>query len=138
MKEVLTDKEKECFRDSSEECEDLGNAAARIIAYRHCQTVSMSRDESQSRRWRRDCRNSAINQCKGQVSAQVRRDCGARLRTNELLNLQGKCDNQVYNMINGRSEDNDYSEDSEDYDYSEDSEDYDYSEDSEDYDYSQD
>ncbi len=33
MKEVVTEKEKECFRDNSDECVDLGDEAARIIAY---------------------------------------------------------------------------------------------------------
>ena len=31
MNEVVTEKDKECFRDSADECIDLGNEAARIL-----------------------------------------------------------------------------------------------------------
>jgi len=109
MKEVVVEKEKECFRDSADECVDLGNAAAREIAYNHCGSFGMN----SSKKWRRNCRDAAIDQCRGQVFNQVKDECGSP-NTSDLRNLQNKCRNKVLTMIGDRSEDYDYSEDSED------------------------
>ncbi len=110
---MVTEKEKKCFRDSAEECVDLGNAAARIIAYDYCQIGMMS---SHSKKWRKDCRDAAIDQCRGQMFNEVRGECGSP-STGDLRSLQNKCKNEVLTMIGDRDEDF-----SEDYDY--DSEDY--------------
>ena len=56
MKEVVVEKEKECFRDSADECVDLGNEAARMIAYSHCGSFGMN---SVIKKWRRNCRDAA-------------------------------------------------------------------------------
>jgi len=108
MKEGVVEKEKECFRDSADECVDLGNAAAREIAYSHCGIMGMN---SVSKKWRRNCRDAAVDQCRGQVSGEVRDECGGGFSTNELRTLQNKCRNKVLTMIGDRSEDYDYSED---------------------------
>ena len=56
MNEVVREKEKQCFHDSADECVDLGNAAARFIAYDHCdQNIAMARGTN----WRRNCRDAA-------------------------------------------------------------------------------
>jgi hypothetical protein len=109
MKEVVDEKEKGCFRDSADECVALGNEAARIIAYDHCGVMGMSSSKNQNKKWRKNCRNAAIDQCRGQVSGEVRDDCDSKLSTNKLRNLQQKCRNEVLTMIGDRSED--YSED---------------------------
>jgi hypothetical protein len=107
MKEGVVEKEKECFRDSADECVDLGNAAAREIAYSHCGIMGMN---SVSKKWRRNCRDAAVDQCRGQVFNQVKDECGSP-RTSDLRTLQNKCRNKVLTMIGDRSEDYDYSED---------------------------
>ena len=115
MNEVVTQKSKECFHDSAEECVDLGNAAARIIAYDHCQ-IGMMSSSSKVKQWRRQCRDAAIDQCRGQMFSAVRDACDSP-STGDLRNLQNKCRNKVLTMIGDHDEDF-----SEDYD-SEDSED---------------
>ena len=115
---MVTQKERMCFKDSAEECVDLGNAAARIIAYDHCQ-IGMMTSSSNSQRWRRECRDAAIDQCRSQMFSAVRDACDSSPNTRDLRNLRNKCRNRVLRMIGDRNEDV-----SEDYDYdSEDSED---------------
>jgi len=105
MKEVVVEKEKECFRDSADECVDLGNAAAREIAYDFCPRLGTSSSKGERPQWRRNCRDAAIDQCRGQVSGEVRDECGGGFSTNELRTLQNKCRNKVLTMIGDRSED---------------------------------
>jgi hypothetical protein len=94
MQEVLDKYEKKCFHDSPDECIDLGNEAARIIAYGFCGGYSSSRHPS----YRETCRNVAINQCKGQVFGQVKSQCGSQ-PSNVIDHLQNKCSNQVKSRI---------------------------------------
>lgn len=96
MNEVVTEKERMCFHDSADECVDLGNAAARIIAYDYCQIGMMS---SHSKKWRKDCRDAAIDQCRGQIFSEYRISCGNSPNTRDLQSLQNKCRNQVLFMI---------------------------------------
>ena len=98
MNEVVTQKSKECFHDSAEECVDLGNAAARIIAYDHCQ-IGMMSSSSKVKQWRRQCRDAAIDQCRGQIFSEYRISCGNSPNTRDLQSLQNKCRNQVLFMI---------------------------------------
>jgi len=100
MNEVVVEKEKECFRDSADECVNLGNAAAREIAYNHCGSFGTSSRSD----WRSDCRDAAIDQCRGQVFNQVKDECGSP-NTSDLRNLQNRCRNKVLTMIGDRSED---------------------------------
>ena len=116
---MVTQKEKECFHDSAEECVDLGNAAARIIAYDHCASKFGSAASSSPKKWRRECRDAAIDQCRGSMFNQFKKECESSPSTRDLQRLQDKCKNEVLSMIGDRDEDV-----SEDYDYdSEDSED---------------
>ena len=98
MNEVVTQKERMCFRDSADECVDLGNEAARIIAYDHCAS-GWGASASNSQRWRRECRNAAIDQCRSEMRNAVRNACGSSPNTRDLRNLQNKCKNEVLFMI---------------------------------------
>ncbi len=102
MNEIVVQKEKECFRDSSDECVDLGDEAARIIAYDHCGSMRSSSRGSR-RSWRRQCRDAAVDQCRSQVRNAVRNECGSP-STRDLTTLRNKCRNQVLTMIGDRSE----------------------------------
>lgn len=99
MNEVVVEKEMLCFRDTADECVDLGNEAARIIAYDHCNRFRVT---NQRKQWRRDCRDVAVAQCGGQVFDQVRNECGSPTPS-ELKSLQNKCRSQVLTMIGDRS-----------------------------------
>ena len=101
MNEVITEKETECFHDSADECVDLGNEAARILAYDYCEVDSFRNQNVQDWRW--ECREAAVDQCRGQMFSQVRRECGSP-NTSDLRNLQSRCRNQVLTMIGDRSE----------------------------------
>ncbi len=103
MNEIVVQKEKECFRDSSDECVDLGDEAARIIAYDHC-PGRMRVNNKERRRWRRDCRNAAVDQCRSSVRNEVRNQCGSSPSTRDLTTLRNKCRNQVLTMVGDRSE----------------------------------
>ena len=94
MEEVLNKYEKKCFHDSSDECIDLGNEAARMIAYNFCG----GNRSYIYQLYRETCRNVAINQCKGQVYGQVRSECGSQ-PSNVISHLQNHCSNQVKSMI---------------------------------------
>lgn len=95
MNEVVTQKEKECFHDSADECVDLGDTAARILAYNHCGKFTTLQHHSS---WRRECRAAAIDQCRAQVRNEVRNGCGSP-STQDLRILKSKCWNQVLTMI---------------------------------------
>lgn len=99
MQEALDKYEKKCFHDSSDECIDLGNEAARMIAYNFCGGYSSSRYQS----YRATCRQVAINQCKGQVYGNVRSQCGSQ-KSNDINRLQNQCSNQVKSMIGDKTE----------------------------------
>ncbi len=102
MKEIVTQKEKQCFRDNADECVDLGDEAAHIIAYNHCGGhYGMA---SSSRNWRKECRNAAIDQCKTQIRNKTRNACGSSPSTRDLKKLQNRCKGQVKKMIEDRSE----------------------------------
>jgi hypothetical protein len=107
MQQVLKEKEKQCFNDSPTECVNLGNEAARMIAFFHCHPDSMS---TFGNNYRATCRDVAIGQCQGQIFNQVRRECGAP-NTRKTRELQNKCSNQVKSMIGDRAEEMFLSED---------------------------
>ena len=96
---MVTQKERMCFRDSADECVDLGNEAARIIAYDHCASDLGVSSSSSSQKWRRECRDAAIDQCRGQMFSAVRNACGSSPSTRDLRSLQNKCRNEVLFMI---------------------------------------
>ena len=87
--------------DEIDECIDLGNEAARIIAFQYCHPNLMS--TSNHKDYRVTCRAVAISQCSGQVYNNVRSECGAP-NTKKLSSLQKKCSNQVKSMIGDSTE----------------------------------
>jgi hypothetical protein len=99
MQQVLKEKEKQCFNDSATECIDLATEAARIIAYRHCNLMSINHKPN----FRATCRDVAINQCKGEVTVQLKKECGIP-STSVLSNLQNQCKNTVKELIGDRAE----------------------------------
>jgi hypothetical protein len=76
-------------------CIRFGNEAARRIAWRYCNPgiVSSIRDS-----WRRDCRDVAVNTCRGQVATEVQNQCGLP-DTRTLRQLQQQCPDKVDSMI---------------------------------------
>ncbi len=108
MKEIVTQKEKECFQDTADECVDLGDEAARIIAYKHCRLNGAFSNGS----GREECRDAAVDQCEARIRNEVTNTCGSP-SPSDLRMLKDKCWNQVLTMIIGdRSEvkDQDYFE----------------------------
>jgi len=96
--QVLKEKEKQCFNNSPDECIDLGNEAARIIAFRHCNPDLLSTNSHKN--YKATCRKVAIGQCQGQIFTQVSkiRGCGSP-STNKTRQLQNECTSQVNSMI---------------------------------------
>ena len=94
MQEVLNKYEKKCFRNSPDECIALGNEAARMISHNFCGGHSGSSYQL----YRTNCRNIAINQCKGQVFGKVKSACGSQ-KSNTINRLQNQCSDQVKTMI---------------------------------------
>jgi hypothetical protein len=81
-------------------CIRFGNEAARRIAWRHCNRWIAGNGRNQS--WLRDCRDVAINQCKGQVATEVQNQCGMP-NSRTLRQLQGQCTDKVDSMIRSSS-----------------------------------
>ena len=96
MQKVLQEKSKQCLHDSSYECIDLGNEAARIIAFRYCHPNLYSTNNIN--KWKKECRDVAIGQCQGQVATKLIDDCGLP-NTSTLKTLQNNCSDQVKTMI---------------------------------------
>lgn len=94
MQQVLKEKEKQCFNVSPDECIDLGNEAARIIAFEHCEIFQHSSHPD----FKETCRNVAIGQCQGQIFHEVKKLCGAP-STHKIWELQNKCENKVNSLI---------------------------------------
>lgn len=77
-------------------CIRFGNEAARRIAWRYCNRWILGNSRNQS--WRRDCRDVAINTCRGQVATEVQNQCGLP-NTRTLRRLQDECTEKVDSMI---------------------------------------
>ena len=77
-------------------CIRFGDEAARRIAWDFCNEplLTGSRDS-----WRRDCRDVAINTCKGQVATEVQNQCRLPRNTRTLRKLQDQCTDKVDSMI---------------------------------------
>jgi len=95
MQQGLNDIERQCLNDSPDECIELGNEAAAIIAARHCGASSMA---NMRPNFQRICREVGINQCRGSVFNRVTNLCGSPT-TRDLLRLQDECDDQVDRLI---------------------------------------
>lgn len=95
MEQGINDIERQCLDDSPDQCLELGNEAAAIIAARHCGASSANRRPPN---FQRICREVGINQCRGRVFNQVTDLCGSP-RTSDLLRLQDECEDQVDRLI---------------------------------------
>ena len=78
-------------------CIRFGEEAARRIAWDFCNPSPLLGSRQGS--WRRDCRDVAINQCKGQVTTEVQNQCGLPRSTRTLRQLQNQCTDKVDSMI---------------------------------------
>ena len=95
MEQGLNDIEETCLNDSPDECIELGNLSAQIIAARHCGLFTpRGRPNFQA-----ICRDVGINTCRGGVFNQVTDLCGSP-RTSDLLRLQDECQVQVDSLLN--------------------------------------
>ena len=94
MEQGLNDIEETCLNGSPDECIELGNLSAQIIAARHCGLFTpRGRPNFQA-----ICRDVGINTCRGGVFNQVTDLCGSP-RTSDLLRLQDDCEDQVDRLI---------------------------------------
>ena len=82
-------------------CIRFGEEAARRIAWDFCNPSPLLGSRQGS--WRRDCRDVAINQCKGQVTTEVQNQCGLPRSTRTLRQLQDQCTDKVDSMIRSSS-----------------------------------
>ncbi len=103
MNDVVKEKERQCLHDNPSECIDLGNTAADMIAYDHC-NISRSRRSRQD--YKRSCKQAAITRCGGAIFNKVRDMCGAP-NTRVLNTLTNKCTRQVTDLIGGRMDEED-------------------------------
>jgi len=100
--QVVAKYEKQCLDDTPAECNDLGQAAAQIIAYDYC-PFSAIEDEPVgygAPNYKQSCRSVAYGVCEGAIYGYVR-DNGCGISTSKLNQLQAKCGNQVDSMTGG-------------------------------------
>ena len=95
MEQGLNDIEEKCLNESPDECIELGNLSAQIIAFRHCGLIT----NRAARNFQAICRDVGINTCRGGVFNQVTDMCGSP-RTSDLLRLQDECEAQVDALLN--------------------------------------
>eukprot|EP00584_Thalassiosira_punctigera_P003265 CAMPEP_0172546408 /NCGR_PEP_ID=MMETSP1067-20121228/16189_1 /TAXON_ID=265564 ORGANISM="Thalassiosira punctigera, Strain Tpunct2005C2" /NCGR_SAMPLE_ID=MMETSP1067 /ASSEMBLY_ACC=CAM_ASM_000444 /LENGTH=217 /DNA_ID=CAMNT_0013333335 /DNA_START=16 /DNA_END=670 /DNA_ORIENTATION=+ len=94
--------EKECLYDSSEECVDLGDAAASEIAFSFCGIFGIHGRVN----YKKVCRGVAIDQCKGNISNRIRSTSGCKLpNTGRLKKLQKKCTSTIDELLSYDTED---------------------------------
>jgi len=95
MQQGLNDIERQCLNDSPDECIELGNEAAAIIAARHCGLISRAGVPD----FQAICREVGINHCRGSVFNQVTDMCGSPT-SRDLLRLQNECEDTVDMLLN--------------------------------------
>lgn len=101
MNEIVQKYEKKCLHDRPDLCIELGETAADIIAFDHCNPNSGSASSFQN--FPRNCRDVGTNQCQGSMNDRVRRHCGSRANTSTLLSLQNSCRRQVNRLTRNNS-----------------------------------
>eukprot|EP00956_Cyclotella_meneghiniana_P011474 scaffold16121_cov68-Cyclotella_meneghiniana.AAC.2 len=98
---VVFEQEKSCLEDTTDECTELGEAAAQEIAFEFCPFDTSASFAPPSRPdYKEACREVASGICEGAVGNQVNNN-GCSLTTSELLMLQDKCEYQVNLMTGG-------------------------------------
>jgi len=98
--------EKECLGDGEsgiDECNDLGEAAATLIAEEVCpvEDVMMAADVGGGGpNWRKTCKRTAIGICKGNIYSKVKEMCGKTIKKDKYDELKRKCRKTVKSMVN--------------------------------------
>jgi hypothetical protein len=97
MEQGLNDIERQCLDDSPDECIELGNLSAQIIAARHCGLISRAGVPD----FQAICREVGINHCRGSVFNQATDIdmCGSPT-SRDLLRLQNECEDTVDMLLN--------------------------------------
>ena len=131
--QIVTKYEKQCLEDTTEECIDVGKAAAEgkkqyniignlnciyesfilslvsqittEIAYEYCQFSAITFGHDPALDYKQNCREVAYGVCEGSVGDQVN-DNGCDISYWQLIRLQRKCEDQVDMMTNGGDDDN--------------------------------
>ncbi|KAL7503939.1 hypothetical protein ACHAXN_001657 [Cyclotella atomus] len=102
--QVVQKYEKMCLENTSDECNDLGVAAAQEIAFGFC---PFNAESSFARpNYKERCRLVAVGICEGNVGKQVEKN-GCGISSGELQKLQDKCEDQVNEMVGGPFQDDD-------------------------------
>lgn len=96
---VVAKYEKECLEDNSDECFDLGEAAAYEIAWAYCPTSASASHHYDYPNYKATCKTVAYGVCKGEISGAVKGNGCMTIPTSDLLDLQSKCRRQVDNMV---------------------------------------
>ena len=98
--------EKECLgggESGIDECNDLGEAAATLIAEEVCPVgVLMHAPMSSPQRpnWRKTCKRTVIKICKGNIYSKVKEMCGKKIKKDKYDELKQKCRKTVKSMVN--------------------------------------
>eukprot|EP00984_Skeletonema_dohrnii_P019755 scaffold9511_cov182-Skeletonema_dohrnii-CCMP3373.AAC.12 len=98
--------EKECLgggESGIDECNDLGEAAATLIAEEVCpvEDLMMAADVRERRpNWRKTCKRTAIGICKGNIYSKVKEMCGKTIKKDKYDELKRKCRTTVKSLVN--------------------------------------
>eukprot|EP00956_Cyclotella_meneghiniana_P000016 scaffold40_cov68-Cyclotella_meneghiniana.AAC.3 len=102
--QVVAKYEKMCLDDTPDECYDLGQTAAQIIAFDYCPFSAADEASATSAPdYKESCKEVATSICEGAVYNYVKQN-GCSPSTSELAKLQDKCDDQVESMVGGDEE----------------------------------
>jgi hypothetical protein len=101
---VVAKYEKQCLENSPDECYDLGQAAAQMIAFDYCPfSVQADATAYGQPNYKASCRSVAYGVCEGAIYGYVR-DNGCSISTSKLNQLQDECEDQVDSMTGGAEE----------------------------------
>lgn len=92
--------EKECFEDNSDQCTDLGEAAAEMIVFSQVCAVANSQNTHGQPDYKAACREMAYDICKGQISSVIDDYCPEDMpSTSGLRKLMKECPDQVDELL---------------------------------------
>lgn len=98
---------KECLNDSTDQCEDLGEAAAEGIVF---ENVCIPMFDSQAAgnkkpNYKKTCKKVARGICKGDISRKIKKYCpDDKVNANKLERLMGKCKSEINSLVDGADE----------------------------------
>mmetsp|Transcript_14036 Transcript_14036/g.21154 ORF Transcript_14036/g.21154 Transcript_14036/m.21154 type:complete len:209 (-) Transcript_14036:164-790(-) len=95
--------EKMCLEDDSSQCLGLGNTAAELVVKKHwCTPGAGAYSTPGDPDYKAECKKAATSICEGQIAAVADSWCPTKyLSNNNLRHLQGKCEDQVDDMVPG-------------------------------------